>query len=323
VISWRRATPSRLWRSLRGPVIAAAVVVTAVLVFVQGSSTKILTLLLFAVATFAIGVAVQELWRGLRARQAMTSDGPVRAFTGLIRRNRRRYGGYIVHIGIATLFVGVAASSAFNGQRDIRLKPGQSTTIKGYTFTYVKPTGKIEQRAGELERITLGSRVRVTKGGRQVALLEPSRGYYPVTDGSLQGVLSKYFEGESTSEVGMKAGIARDLWIAEQPDIAALQKKVKRADAVFVQLVRGGQIKMTQAGKIRDLTLNRFVTDYAKSPPAAQFRVIVNPMVAWIWIGAAIVFGGGLIAIWPAPGAVRGRARARLSARVAQDLGRA
>ena len=323
VISWRRATPSRLWRSLRGPVIAAAVVVAAVLLFVGGSSSKVLTLLLFAVATFAIGVAVQELWRGLRARQAMTNDGPLLAFTGLIRRNRRRYGGYIVHIGIAVLFVGVAASSAFNGERDIRLKPGQSTTIKGYTFTYEKPTGKIEQRAGELERITLGSRVRVTKNGRQVALLEPSRGYYPLTNSTLQGVLSRYFEGESTSEVGMKAGIARDLWIAEQPDIAALQKKVKRADAVFVQLVRSGQIKMTDAARIRDLTLNRFVTDYAKSPPPAQFRVIVNPMVAWIWIGATIVFGGGLIAIWPAPGAVRGRARARLSARVAQDLGRA
>ncbi len=121
----------------------------------------------------------------------------------------------------------------------------------------------------------------------------------------------------------MKAGVIRDLWIAEQPDIAALQKKVKRADAVFVQLVRSGRIKMTQAGAIRDLTLKRFVTDYAASPPPAQFRVIVNPMVAWIWIGATIVFGGGLIALWPAPGAVRGRARARLSARVAQDLGRA
>ena len=323
VISWRRATPSRLWRSVRGPTIAAAIVTGAVLLLVDGSSSKTLTLVMFAVGTFAIGVAVQELWRGMRARQAMTSDNAALALTGLVKRNRRRYGGYIVHIGISVLFIGVAASSAFNGERDIRLAAGESTTVKGYTFTYVKPTGVIEQRAGELERITLGSRIRVTKDGRQVAILEPSRGYYPVNGGIELGVLSRYFEGESTSEIGLKAGPIRDLWIAEQPDIAALQKKVKRADAVFVQLVRSGKIKMTQAGEVRDLTLRKFVRDYAASPPPAQFRVLVSPMVGWIWFGSLIVFAGGLVALWPAPGAVRGRMRARLSARVAQDLGRA
>ncbi len=92
---------------------------------------------------------------------------------------------------------------------------------------------------------------------------------------------------------------------------------------LFVQLVRSGRIKMTQAAEVRDLTLQRFVRDYAASPPAAQFRVIVNPMVQWIWIGATIVFLGGLLCLWPAPGTVRGRVRARYAARVAQDLGRA
>lgn len=323
VISWRRATPSRLWRSLRGPVIAAAVVVAGVLLLVDGSSDETLTLIMFAVGTFAIAVAVQELWRGTRARQAMTKSGPVVALGGLVKRNRARYGGYIVHIGIAVLFIGVAASSAFNGERDVRLSPGQSVTVKGHTFTYERPTGRIEQRAGELERISLGSRVRVTRDGETVAILEPSRGYYPVAGGIEMGVLSRYFEGESTSEIGLKAGPVLDLWIAEQPDIAALQRKVKKADALFVGLVRSGRIKMTQAAMVRDLTLERFVADYAKDPPPAQFRVIVSPMVGWIWFGSLIVFAGGLIALWPAPGTVRGRVRARLSARVAQDLGRA
>lgn len=323
VISWRRATPSRLWRSLRAPVIAAAVVTAAVLLLVDGAAGQTLTLIMFAVGTFAISVALQELWRGMRARQAMSDDNAALALTSLVRRNRRRYGGYLVHIGISVLFIGVAASSAFNGERDIRLAPGQSTTVKGYTFTYVKATGKIEQRAGELERISLGSRIRVTKDGREVAILEPSRGYYPVNGGIELGVLSRYFEGESTSEIGLKAGPIQDLWVAEQPDIAALQKKVKRADAVFVQLVRSGRIEMTQAGQVRDLTLAKFVRDYAASPPPAQFRVLVSPMVGWIWFGSLIVFAGGLIALWPAPGTVRGRMRARLSARVAQDLGRA
>jgi cytochrome c-type biogenesis protein CcmF len=278
---------------------------------------------MFAIGTFAIAVAIQELWRGTRARQAMTGDGPVSAFGSLMKRNRRRYGGYLVHIGMATLFIGVAASSAFNGERDVRMAAGQSVTVDGYTFTYVKPTGVIEQRAGELERISLGSRIRVTKDGRDVAILEPSRGYYPVNAGIEFGILRRYFEGESTSEIGLKAGLGNDLWIAQQPDIAALQQRVERADAVFVELIRSGRVPMTKAAEVRDLTLARFVRDYAADPPPAQFRVVVSPMVQWIWAGALIVFAGGLIALWPAPGAVRGRARARLSARVAQDLGRA
>jgi cytochrome c-type biogenesis protein CcmF len=56
---------------------------------------------------------------------------------------------------------------------------------------------------------------------------------------------------------------------------------------------------------------------------AAQFRLIASPLVSWIWIGALITFGGGLIALWPAPDAARRRATARAAARVAQDLGRA
>ena len=55
----------------------------------------------------------------------------------------------------------------------------------------------------------------------------------------------------------------------------------------------------------------------------AQFRLLVSPLVAWIWIGGLIVFAGGLIALWPAPDAARSRARAGYAARVAQDLDRA
>ncbi|MCU0258569.1 MAG: cytochrome c biogenesis protein CcsA [Solirubrobacteraceae bacterium] len=322
VIAWRRSSASRLWRSIRGPAISALVVTALVLVVVPGATGHLLSMLLVLFAVFAIGVAVQELWRGTRARQAMTQDNAVQALGGLITRNRRRYGGYLVHIGISVLFIGVALSAAFEGTRDVRLTPGTSATVKGYTFTYEKPTGRIAQRAGELERIELGSVVRVTKDGEQVATLRPSRGYYPMP-GIQAGVLGRYFEGESTSEIGLRGGVVRDLWVAEQPDITALQKKVERADALFVQLVRSGRIQMTQAAEVRDLTLQRFVSDYAASAPSAQFRILVSPMVFWIWVGAAIVFLGGIIAIWPAPGSVRGRVRARYAARVARDLGRA
>ena len=58
-------------------------------------------------------------------------------------RNRRRWGGYIVHVGIAVLFLGVAASSAFHSQRDLRMKQGQTTTVGGYTVKYLRPTADV------------------------------------------------------------------------------------------------------------------------------------------------------------------------------------
>ncbi|CAB4919171.1 unannotated protein [freshwater metagenome] len=323
VVPWRRITVSRLWRTLRGPVVVAVLVTAAVLVFADTATDHVTTVLLFLVAAFAISVALQELWRGTRARQAMSGGNIVVAFGTLVKRNRRRYGGYIVHIGIAVIFIGVAASSAFKHERDVRLAPGQSTTMNGYTFTYLSSTGGVERAAnGAIENITFGSKVRVTKDGRQVALVEPSRDYFPGMGGLELGVLSRYFAGESTSEIGLKAGVVRDVWVAQQPDITALLKKLERADRVFVQLVRSGRIQMTQASQVRDLTLARIVREYAAAPPPSRFRVIVSPMVMWIWIGSLIVIGGGLIAIWPEPGAVRGRVRARYAARVAQDLGR-
>ena len=320
VIAWRRTTVARLWGTVRGPVIFSAVVAALLLVGTNAAQDTE-SLILFVVATFAIAVAVHELWRGMRARQLMTGEGPPRALVGLVRRNRRRYGGYIVHIGVSLIFIGVAASSAFQHERDAVLRPGQSARVGGYTYTYLRPTAKIEQRAGELERISLGSKIRVTKGGKQVAMLSPTRGYYP-TNAPMLGVLSRYFIGDSTSEVGLKAGWRRDLWIAEQPDISNLMPIVRKGDAVFAKAAAGGVSAQMRAIFLGQ-ALNGLVARYRASAPPAQFRIIVSPLTGWIWFGAMIVLFGGFVAIWPAPGAARGLVRARYTARVARDLSRA
>jgi cytochrome c-type biogenesis protein CcmF len=63
--------------------------------------------------------------------------------------------------------------------------------------------------------------------------------------------------------------------------------------------------------------------EYLKTPPPAQFHLIVSPLVMWIWIGGLIVVGGALIAAWPAPSAVRARVRAGARARPGRRLARA
>ena len=126
-------------------------------------------LLMFGLAAFVIATVGQELWRGVRARRAMSSDSVPRAVVSLVQRNRRRYGGYLVHVGVAVLFAGVAASSAFQDARDVQLQVGQTAKVGGYDVTYLKPTGDLEAASnGRLEKIDLGAVMRVKRDGELV-----------------------------------------------------------------------------------------------------------------------------------------------------------
>jgi cytochrome c-type biogenesis protein CcmF len=82
-----------------------------------------------------------------------------------VARNRRRYGGYLVHVGMALLFVGVAASTAFSDARDVSLTPGQTMRVGDYDFTYARATSGVSTKAGELEKISFGAVVDVRRDG--------------------------------------------------------------------------------------------------------------------------------------------------------------
>ncbi|HEV8152160.1 MAG TPA: heme lyase CcmF/NrfE family subunit [Solirubrobacteraceae bacterium] len=319
VIAWRRATAASVRRTFLVPAVAAfGVLVVLVVAGVTGSATA---LLMFALATFVVVVVGQDLWRGVGARRAMAGEGPARALVALVRRNRRRYGGYTVHVGMAVLFVGVAASSAFQHARDVQLVPGQTTRIDGYDVRYVRATSSITQRSGDVERINFGAVLDVRRDGKRVALLRPERGYYPSQAVMAFGPLGRFFEGESVSEVGMRAGALRDFWTAVQPDIGELRPLIDEGDKVFEGAA--GKLTVAEQSAALGIAITRLVQRYADQPPPATFRLIASPLVAWIWIGGIIVFVGGLIALWPAPDAAARRVRAGHAARVARELGRA
>jgi cytochrome c-type biogenesis protein CcmF len=243
-----------------------------------------------------------------------------------VRRNRRRYGGYIIHLGMAVMFVGVAASSAFEHARDARLSPGQSVEVGGYELTYEKATARIDTEAGRVERIVFGAQMAVTKDGKSLGKLRPERGFYPPDERTFtRNPIAGFFEGEATSEVAMDAGWRRDLWSAVSPDVGALEGRIKALDEGFTQAVEraGDRLGPEQIGAIVGNVLRSILSSYERNPPPATFRVISSPMVTWIWVGGIIVFLGGLTAMWPAPDGARRRADARLKARVAQELGAA
>jgi cytochrome c-type biogenesis protein CcmF len=239
------------------------------------------------------------------------------ALVGVVSRNRRRYGGYIVHAGIAVLLIGIAASSSFQTNRDIELKPRESAEVDGRTVTYVRPTVAVDK-----DKFTFGAVLAVLQGDKKT-ILRPSRRFYRPT-GVRGGTISDYFNGEATSEVGLKAGLFNDFWVSEGPDIGAVQRRVRAADAGFRACVRGApgtppqcravsslmraaaanpSLRPAAAQTIENLqsaTAERIARSYLNDNSAATFRVIVNPLVTWMWIGGLIALTGALIAIWPA-----------------------
>jgi cytochrome c-type biogenesis protein CcmF len=288
VIAWRRATAKNARRSLRAPLgIAAGAAVG--LALMAGVATRPFALAMFCAGALVGAVVVQEFWRGTRARRASSREPAPAALVALVRRNRRRYGGYLVHLGMAVIFVGVAASSAFQRVLDVRLSPGHTTRIAGYDVRYVRATSALSN-----EKVTLGAILRVSKNEHRVATLAPTRGYYAAVDPGL-GPVGRYFDGEATSEVGLSAGVRRDIWTAVQPDIGALQRMIDGLDRRFP----------LATGRSQGLLLAALAARYEVAPPPASFRLIVSPLVEWIWLGGAIAGFGGLIALWPAAAKAR------------------
>jgi cytochrome c-type biogenesis protein CcmF len=318
LIAWRRATSANLRRNFALPAGAGALMLVALVG--AGVTSSVGALLMFAFAAFVIAAVGQELWRGVRARRAMSRDSVLAALVALVRRNRRRYGGYTVHVGIAVLFVGVAASSAFQDQRLVELRPGQTERIDGYAVTYERPTSRLVAASnGRLERIDLGARLQVRRGDGPVRTLDTFKSYFPSTSPGL-GPISRFFEGEATTEVGLRAGVRRDLWTAIAPDIGRLLPRIEQGDKVFAD---AKELSEEDRGAFLAQALRGLSRSYTDSPPPATFRLIVSPLVTWIWIGALIVFAGASIALWPAGARARRPATAAGLARVARELERA
>ena len=316
VIAWRRATAANLRRNLGRPALFAALVLVVLLAL--GQTRSVTALIMFTFAGFVLAGLTQEFSRGVRARRAVARESVPVALVALVKRNRRRYGGYVVHIGIVVLFVGVAASSSFKDVRDVQLQPGQSARVGDYEFTYVKPVAELHAaQNGRLERIALGAQLSVRKDGGSARPLRTSKDYFPSQDPSL-GPVSRFFDGESTTEVGLDASLRNDIWAAVGPDIAKLRPRIEEGDRLFDKA--RDDLSVEQSNEFLALALTGLADRYADSPPPARFRLEVNPLVTWIWLGALIVMLGGFIAGWPSRRGVTRMAGARYAARVGREV---
>jgi cytochrome c-type biogenesis protein CcmF len=200
LIAWRRASPGSLWRTFRWPVVSA--VAGAALLGLLGLGSSVAGLTALSLCVFVTVTIGMEFARGTSARRAIAGGSWPRALRDLVNRNRRRYGGYVVHLAMVLLVVGVTASTAYSSVDEANLAVGQSMRIDGYTL---KNTG-LFQRKGP--NYTLDYvRLQVSKGGRSQGILEPG--------------LREYDTGQVGNQVDIRSSLltGTDLYsILQAPD---------------------------------------------------------------------------------------------------------
>ena len=170
LLPWRRATLRTIGRTLLVPgSVAIAVVVLLAVLGVRNS---------FAVASFGLCALVatgvlMEWVRGTRSRHRLGENYAL-GFARLIAANRPRYGGYIVHLAVVLLALGITGSSFYALQRDVILNPGERTAVGDYEIEYIRT--RTTQKA---DRIEFVSTVNAYKNGSFLGTMSPSRVFYP------------------------------------------------------------------------------------------------------------------------------------------------
>ena len=174
---------------------------------------------------------------GAAARQRLHKEGMFVALWNLVAHNKRRYGGYIVHVGIVLIFLGITGSSAFQSEGTYTVAPGESFSLGRYQMTFNQVTFSQTPRADSYV-----ASVDVAHDGTAVASLAPAREFFPK------------FRNQPASEVDIHHTLRGDLYL------------------VLLSAADDG---------------------------SATFKVYLNPLVSWIWLGGIVLIVGGVVTMLP------------------------
>ncbi|HYX75552.1 MAG TPA: cytochrome c-type biogenesis CcmF C-terminal domain-containing protein, partial [Gaiellaceae bacterium] len=172
LVAWRRSSLRAVGTSLIAPAVFALACGAALLALGAGSSIP--GLVAYTFCAFVLAAIVLEFVRGTRARKALGDATWPGAFSQLVGRNRRRYGGYIVHAAIVLLALGIAGG-AYGATKVQKLRPGDTMAIQGYDLRYL---GAVTRQAPN--RTEIRARLEVFRGGRDLGTYLAGKNSYPV-----------------------------------------------------------------------------------------------------------------------------------------------
>lgn len=235
IIAWRRASWDNLKRNFLWPATVSLILALGLFIW---KVREFLPLLGFTLLAFVIATIVYDTALALRARKRLAGEGILRGLITLTRRNQRRYGGFVVHLGIVLIMLGIAGSMTYSLEREATLSLQQSLNIGEYRIQFegLKPS-----RQPTHQRIE-GS-FRVFHRGQDEGVLNPALKFFPTQ---------------------------------QSPIGRAVHQSTLTED---IYLILSG---------FSDLNSNQ-----------ATLKVLVRPLVIWMWIGGFVIFFGTLVCIWP------------------------
>jgi len=276
LLAYRRTTRDRLLGQFAFPAGALVVAVVGLAVFMPRTVvlTSIfherirvpITLTCFGLIAFTLASVAQEYWRGMRVRARQTGGAQLTSLIGLVVAKRRKYGGYLVHVAIAVMFLGFAGK-AYEGMEDFTVtKPGDTFKFRGYTF-------------------------------RLNQLLAPS----PESDDNKMIVEAAVSLFDGTDPVPrLKTGPkAPSVWaIDEDREIDVIGP----AKFTYAKLPDQPTSEIAITSSLENdvyVVLTGYAVNEDRSLKEANFRVYINPLINWVWLGFAFLVLGTMICLIP------------------------
>ncbi len=257
LIGWRRATGENLIRNFLRPFVVSIVVAIALVVMGVHQWYGIVA---FSASAFVLATIGLEFYRGILARHRQYNENLLAAALNLVTNNRRRYGGYIVHIGVILGVIGIAGSTFYQVDTQANLSPGQTAQLNQYTIQYdglqVYPTENHDVVSAQLT---------ILEKNQRVGTLSPSKDFYASPDPN---------QSQTTTEVSVRSTPLEDLYI--------------------------------------------ILAGFDSTAGTATLKIIINPLVSWLWVGFMVLVAGTVIAAWPDPREEHALVRARVKEALAQ-----
>jgi len=237
LFAWRKQATRGLLRAIAAP-LAASLVITAAWGYAHRMHPgSILGLWMVA---FVASAVVYEFWKGVRARMQSRHENPLAALANLIGRNHRRYGGYIIHLGVIMIALAFVGDAYFKQETQGTAAVGERLTLGNYSLAF----NGLRGYPGSDGREVVEASLTLFEGDRLIGELNPRRDYFVV------------------------------------------QQQPTTIPAVYSTL--GEDVYVLLVGWEGD------------GRSGSTFKVYVNPLINWAWIGGVVMVLGTLIAAWPA-----------------------
>ncbi len=237
LLSWRRSSSETLRKNFAFPFLLG--LVAGVLGFLLGQR-KLYASISFAVVGFVLGCLLQEFYRGAKARRTTKGESWPVALFQLFRRNQRRYGGYIVHLGVVLITVAIIGANVYQSEGQANLAVGETMQIENYALTF----DGLSQSSGSTYDAVQAT-LHAARNNRPVGTITPAMHFYRTMAG----------RDQPTNEIAIRMGLNEDLYVV--------------------------------------------LAGWEGTGQTASFKVYVNPLMSWMWIGGVVMILGTLAAVWP------------------------